>query len=220
MGITSLGIFGYLSGAYQVNASKFTGIESQVVLIEQQKAGLDTEVKQIKERIETLNKSRVSQEQRLPSLSRQAAAPIYADIARAGTEIKDLTTRTQTLQSLRFEKDNEVLKLKSETAKAHDIGTFKFIAQQFNKPLDTVVTWFICVLITVFDPLAVALILAFNTVTSNHQPKKKVIIEVEEVEIEEEKEPEIVEEVIEEVEIQKIQSEPIVEHNANRKWRD
>ena len=37
MAITSLGIFGYLSAAYQVNSSKFAGIDSQITLIEQQK---------------------------------------------------------------------------------------------------------------------------------------------------------------------------------------
>jgi hypothetical protein len=162
MAITSLGIFGYLSAAYQVNSSKFAGIDSQMVLIEQQKTSLDTEITQINTRIDTLNKSRESQEKRLPSMSRQSAAPIYADIERSAVEIKDLTARTQSLQTLKFEKDNEIIKLKGEITKTKDIGTFKFIAEQVNKPLDTVVIWFICLLIAVFDPLAVALLLSYN----------------------------------------------------------
>lgn len=162
MAITSLGIFGYLSAAYQVNSTKFAGIDSQITLIEQQKTSLDTEISQINTRVDTLNKSRESQEKRLPSMSRQAAAPIYADIERSAAEIKDLTSRTQSLQTLKFEKDNEILKLKTEISKAKDIGTFKFIAEQVNKPLDNVVVWFICLLIAVFDPLAVALLLCYN----------------------------------------------------------
>jgi hypothetical protein len=162
MCITSLGIFGYLSAAYQVNSSKFAGIDSQIALIEQQKTGLDTEISQINTRIDTLNKSRESQEKRLPSMSRQAAAPIYQDIERSAAEIKDLTARTQSLQTLKFEKDNEIINLKAEITKTKDIGTFKFIAEQVNRPLDTVVLWFICLLIAVFDPLAVALLLSYN----------------------------------------------------------
>lgn len=162
MAVTSLGIFGYLSAAYQVNSAKFTGIDSQITLIEQQKTSIDTEINQINARIETLNSSRESQEKRLPSMSRQAAAPIYADIERAGVEIRDLTARVQTLQTHKFEKDNEIISLKGEITKTKDIGTFKFIAEQVNQPLDTVVLWFICLLIAVFDPLAVALLLSYN----------------------------------------------------------
>lgn len=168
MAITSIGIFGYLSAAYQVNSLKFTGIDSRVTLLEQQKTSLDAEISQINSRIETLNKSRESQEKRLPSMSRQAAVPIYADIERSAIEIKDLSMRTQTLQTLKFKTDEEITALKTETTKAKDIGTFKFIAEQVNKPLDTVVIWFICLLIAVFDPLAIALLLAYNIAATGY----------------------------------------------------
>ena len=172
MAITSIGIFGYLSAAYQVNSLKFAGIDSQVTITEQQKTSLDTEITQNNDRVETLNKSRESQEKRLPSMSRQAAVPIYADIERSAIEIKDLTSRTQTLQTLKFEKDNEIINLKNEITKAKDIGTFKFIAEQVNKPLDTVVIWFICLLIAVFDPLAIALLLSYNIAATGSILKK------------------------------------------------
>lgn len=172
MAITSIGIFGYLSAAYQVNSLKFAGIDSQVTITEQQKTSLDTEITQNNARVETLNKSRESQEKRLPSMSRQAAVPIYADIERSAIEIKDLTSRTQTLQTLKFEKDNEIINLKNEITKAKDIGTFKFIAEQVNKPLDTVVIWFICLLIAVFDPLAIALLLSYNIAATGSILKK------------------------------------------------
>jgi hypothetical protein len=184
MAITSLGIFGYLTAAYQVNSSKFAGIDSQITLIEQQKVSLNTEITQINARVGTLNESRESQEERLPSMSRQAAAPIYADIERSATEIKDLTSRTQSLQTLKFEKDNEILKLKAEISKAKDIGTFKFIAEQANKPLDSIVVWFICILIAVFDPLAVALLLCYNIASTGSIVKDEEV----EKEIEPEKE--------------------------------
>ena len=63
MGITSLGIFGYLSAAYQVNSSKFSQIDSQITLLGQQKEGFEKEIEQINSRVDTLNKSRASQEQ-------------------------------------------------------------------------------------------------------------------------------------------------------------
>jgi len=165
MGITSLGIFGFLSAAYQTTALQLGQVESQITLVEEQKTNIKSEIDQINARITTLNEARKSQEARLPSMSRRSAAPVYEDMARAAEEIKTLTTRIQELQTIQLEKDNQIIALSGEVAKVKDVGTFKFVAEQVNKPLDTIVVLFICVLIFVFDPLAVALILAFNIAT-------------------------------------------------------
>jgi hypothetical protein len=172
MGITSLGVFGYLTAAYQVNLAKFGHQDSNIALLEEQKTNIDTEINQNINRIQTLNQSRLNQEQRLPNLSRQAAAPIYADIERASKEIQSLNNRNQELYQSKTEKDNSLLQIKSEISKSKDIGTFKFVAEFINLPLNTVVTIFIFVLICVFDPLAVALILAYNVVKYNRLSQK------------------------------------------------
>ncbi len=43
-----------------------------------------------------------------------------------------------------------------------EVGGFRFVAEAFNVPLNTVVKFFIFIIVIVFDPLAVALIIAFN----------------------------------------------------------
>lgn len=178
MGITSLGIFGFLSAAYQTTAVKFGQADNQIVLIEEQKANIDAEITQNKERITTLNEARKAQEARLPSMSRRSAAPVYEDMARAAEEIKSLTARSQELQQLKFEKDNELIELKGKMAEVKDIGTFKFVADQINKPLETIVILFILVLIFVFDPLAVALVLAFNIATRGSMLKEQDPVDI------------------------------------------
>jgi hypothetical protein len=95
-------------------------------------------------------------------MSRAAARPVYEDMARAAEEIKGLNARVQELQRTQFEKDNELIVLNSEGNKVHDIGTFKFVAESVGLPLDTVVKLFILIIVLVFDPLAVALVLAYN----------------------------------------------------------
>lgn len=162
MCVTSLGIFGYLSAAYSTNSTKFATTDFQIGAIEQRKVSLDSELRQIKDRIDTLNTARRSQEERLPKMSAVNAKPIYADIERTGTEITGLTVRIQSLQDKKFTADTEIQQLKTQIASAKDIGTFKFIAGHFNVPLDSVVTWFIGIIIVVFDPLAIALLLAYN----------------------------------------------------------
>jgi len=160
--ITSAGIFGYLSSAYQVIASKNSLDDNKIALIENQKASVNEEILSVQSRINTLNEARKSQEKRLPDLSSRAAKPIYDDIKASSLEVEKLTARLQTLQTTKFEKDNDIISLKTDTSKANDIGTFKFVATSFNAPLDVVVKIFILVLVSVFDPLSVSLVLALN----------------------------------------------------------
>lgn len=168
MGITSMGIFGYLSAAYQINSSSFNQTESQIVIFQQQKEDANKEIDQIRQRITTLNESRSSQEKRLGSMPTKSAQPIYKDIEKSGEEIQKLNERVTNIQQNILTTDQKIIELKQETSKSKDIGTFKFIADALNLPLDTVVTLFICVLICVFDPLSVSLVLAFNVAANRY----------------------------------------------------
>lgn len=51
-----------------------------------------------------------------------------------------------------------------------DVGTFKFIANSLNIPLDKAVNYFIWSIMAVFDPLAISLILAFNVLIAKKDP--------------------------------------------------
>jgi hypothetical protein len=54
-----------------------------------------------------------------------------------------------------------------------DVGTFKFIAKSLNIELDSAVNYFIWTIMFVFDPLAVCLILAYNSMLKDKNPKKE-----------------------------------------------
>ena len=62
-----------------------------------------------------------------------------------------------------------------------DVGTFKFIATSLGIPLDKAVNYFIWIIVSVFDPLAICLILAFNTLIKKDEKKQqpKIVIEPE-----------------------------------------
>jgi hypothetical protein len=46
-----------------------------------------------------------------------------------------------------------------------EVGGFRFVAESFGVPLNSVVKFFIILIVIVFDPLAVALIISFNQLT-------------------------------------------------------
>ena len=175
MCITSLGIFGYLSAAYSSNSSKFAVVDSRIEAETSRKASTDSELEQIRARIETLNSARRSQEERLPKMSAANAKPIYADIERTAAEIATLSDRSRALQDSKIAADSEIANLKGQISAAKDIGTFKFVADHLNVPLDTVVMWFVAIIIAVFDPLAIALLLAYNSTLTRTIPKDRSV---------------------------------------------
>jgi hypothetical protein len=164
MSITSMGIYGYLSSGFQVNAGKLETIEKQVLLIEEQKNNISKEIEQNNKRIEILNEARKVQEQRVQAagnykLPREQA---YTAIEKTNTELNEITSKNDKLREEQFKKDNEILELQKQNNEVHDIGTFKFVAESLGLPLEAVVKLFIIVIVCVFDPLAVSLILCYN----------------------------------------------------------
>lgn len=174
MCITSMGIYGYLSSGFQVNAGKLETIEKQVALLEEQKNTITKEIEQNNKRIEILNEARKTQELRVQEagnykLPREQA---YAAIEKTNSELEKVNTENDTLKQEQFKKDNEILELQKQNTEVHDIGTFKFVAESLNLPLETIVKLFIIIIVCVFDPLAVSLILAYNIASGGSIIKK------------------------------------------------
>ena len=63
--------------------------------------------------------------------------------------------------------------LESDNTKG-EIGTFKFVAEAFGLKIETAVKIFILLIVIVFDPLAVALVIAYNSLINK---KEKLVIE-------------------------------------------
>jgi len=181
MGITSMGIFGFLTSAYQTSLAEYSTATTQQEFLVSQKAILQSEIDSLNSRIVTLNESRKSQESRLPSMSRLAARPVYEDIARAGEEIKEARDRMQVVYDEIKTLDTQNFELQKQTSKQKDIGTLKYAAELFGTDINTIVKWFTIAIIFVFDPLAICLILAYNVAIGKRYGKMEEI-ETEELE--------------------------------------
>jgi hypothetical protein len=174
--ITSLGIYGYLSSAYQSSALEFKSTQDKIVLIESQKPYFVDKIDQSRKRIDILNQSRALQESRLsesltneflsrnPIQLKQIQQQTIDLIDTANKDIKSENDKIQSsideLQSI----DNQVGQLKLNSLSKKDIQTFTFVADALKMDLNKLVNIFILTIIFVFDPLALALILAYNIV--------------------------------------------------------
>jgi len=174
MGITSLGIFGYLTAAFQKSALESELANTKIETLEAQKTDEQKKIGDIRSTLNKLLELRAGQEARLsetltnvvisrnPIQLQNIQNQINEQISSINTQMDGENVKLESANNKISEIDVEVFDLKIENSQKKDITTFKFVADEFDTEIKNVVKWFIIVLITVFDPLAVVLLLAFN----------------------------------------------------------
>jgi len=180
MAITSVGIFGYLSSAYQQSSIKYSLMQEQIATLDTQRKSYVGKMEDVKNRITSLSSLRKSQEDRLSQVNtntllarnpiqfRQVQEQTMELIDQTDKNIKSENDKSQSYTTEIENIDKKITDIKLSSSSAKDIQTFKFVADSMGVDLNTVVKWFILILIVVFDPLAVALVLAYN-ITANKE---------------------------------------------------
>lgn len=163
--ITSAGIFGYLSNAFQQQNLGLQKVDRDIAVYQTQITKNDGEILRYTTQLTNQQNIRNSQESNLSkqidkdkSTSRVSQMIRSADkeISSISKRIDELTIKNNAaLDSINVIKNNNI-ELEKE------VGGFRFVAEAFNVPLNSVVKFFIFIIVFVFDPLAVALIIAFN----------------------------------------------------------
>jgi hypothetical protein len=175
MAITSLGIFGFLTSAYQESHVKIEMVDSKKQMLETKKTSITEQIDVNKKRIDVLNDIRISQEQRVKEagnykLPREQA---YAAIEKANSELNELQEKNKNYFLEINNIETNLLELKAEESKSTDIGTLKFVSELFNLDIQTIVKWFTIIIVLVFDPLAVSLVLAYNNIVERKYKKEE-----------------------------------------------
>jgi len=195
MVITSLGIFGFLSDAFQrnfsqysLNLNKIQSLKSQQNfyisqigfnknklkdLIELQKtyqASLDNVVKQDVTITKTTGggffssaKTEKVTDIKLIESKNKIVEGSQSNINSLFSQISTVTSDLQNLEKQSLDNSQEIMKLESDNSKG-EIGTFKFVADAFGLKIETAVRIFIILIVIVFDPLAVCLVIAYNSI--------------------------------------------------------
>ena len=142
MTITSAGIFGFLSNAYQSDILPLRQIQTRVTLLKQEQQQLQARKLQIDNDIASLPHDFVTGRQRLMTM--------YApELNSINKRLPQITTEIQTLES------------KKLTQEAHT-GPIVFIAKAFGLQVNDATKYMILLIIFVFDPLAVVLTIGTN----------------------------------------------------------
>ena len=163
--ITSAGIYGYLSNAFQQQSITIQAVDSKVESIQYQTTLLQTDVDGWEKRRNSLTDLRGNQEARLDKAmeSGMGISTTRNQIRDANNEIQSLTQKIETNRNQITSLNDTILKIKESNIDVErEVGGFRFIAEAFGVELNSVVKWFITLLVLVFDPLAIALVIAFN----------------------------------------------------------
>jgi hypothetical protein len=176
--ITSAGIYGFLSSAYQETSFKVENqdkrigivykkieiIKSELVSYEkqiEQKNNRLTQITTIRSNLQGTQDQLVSQSRSTSSV-RQQIKDIDSEIKRIDSEVSILNDSISSKNSRISSLETQKMEISSDTDLAKEVGPLKYLANLTGKSLDEIVNWYIIILMLVFDPLAIALVLAAN----------------------------------------------------------
>jgi hypothetical protein len=175
--ITSAGIYGFLSGAYQETATKSNIIDKQVELLgikkssfEKIKTQYDTEKQSLTENISTLRNALGNNTQsyrdatgNIINYSSSANRKAYEkQLEVAIQKDEQLTSKIQTFNDSIISLETRIVEVQSNTELASELGPLKYLSNITGKSMDTIINYLLLVIIFVFDPLAIALVIAAN----------------------------------------------------------
>ena len=176
--ITSLGIYGFLTSAFQDTFNQYSIKEKQLAFLQQKEqfwgddvARYDEELKRISNNISTLSNAKSSSIQvRDTSVVggiRNTISTTELRLSQKRISVEEENRKevqskrevaSDSLQGIQL----RILDLESMEGVSSELGPLEYLSGLLNKPMDQIINWFILIIIFVFDPLAVALVIAFN----------------------------------------------------------
>ena len=187
--ITSMGIYGFLSAAYQDTYRQLTIKENQVAFLDQKKvfyekdvARYDQELERISNNISTLSNAKATSIQVRDTTSstglRSTVSTAELRLSQKRIEVEEENRKAvqvkrevaaDSLQKYQL----EILDLENNTEVAGELGPLQYLSGLTGTPMDKIINILLLVIIFVFDPLAISLVVAANFAFEKTYPKKK-----------------------------------------------
>jgi hypothetical protein len=170
--ITSAGIFGYLSNAFQSQSLKLQQVDREVLVY-------TTKIEQNTAQITQLNTQlgNLSSTQNTILEKGKVNSRLLRSVDQKDRQVATINKKIGNLQDENAKNNEEINKIKITNLDLEkEVGGFRFIAEAFGMELKNVVKFFIFLIVIVFDPLAVALIIAFNGLIETKKQKQRRLL--------------------------------------------
>ena len=210
--ITSAGIYGLLSSGYQDTANKSDIIDQRITALETKKQSYikikedHLREKEILSKSTSELRSALSKGTVLQSVDKKGNIITRESKSNRKTFEKQLETSLKTEEKLQskldvvndsiFNLEAKILEVKTSNDASNELGPLKYLSNLTGQPMDKVINWFLIIIMLVFDPLAIALIVASNFAFAQIRKDKEeitvedIIVDTPEEQLDFELEPE------------------------------
>jgi predicted nucleic acid-binding Zn-ribbon protein len=186
--ITSMGIYGFLSAAYQETAHKESNITAQIELLEtkrdnvkeqlevynEEKTSINTSITDLRNGLST-NKIQYtnSEGQVITTTSGSTRRALEKQLDQAITRQTEINTKVDSLNTKVFNLESEIVETRIGDGTVGELGPLKYLAALTGISMDRIINYLLLIIIFVFDPLAISLVIAANFAFEKLKPKEK-----------------------------------------------
>ena len=175
--ITSMGIYGFLSAAYQETAAKANNIDSQITLIETKRNNIKEQLAIYTEEKTSINgavsdlRSGLSNNviqytdtlgNVLTTTSSSTRRALEKQLDQAIGRQTEINSKVDNLNQQLFNYETEIVEVTNNNNIAGELGPLKYLSGLTGLPMDKIINYLLLTIIFVFDPLAIALVIAAN----------------------------------------------------------
>ena len=195
--ITSAGIYGFLSAAYQETAALAGSVDSQIALIETKRDNVEGQLAVYNEEKNSINTAVASLRDGLSNnviqytdtlgnvVTTTSGATRRALERQLDQAIERQTTinlRVDNLNQQLFEYETEIVEVQTNSEIGSELGPLKYLSGLTGLGMDKIINYLLLIIIFVFDPLAISLVVAANFAFAKLRPEVKIVEKIVEVE--------------------------------------
>jgi len=175
--ITSMGIYGFLAAAYQETAAKSGNIESQIALIETKRDNVKAQLSVYTGEKESINNAVTDLRSGLANnviqytnaegvlvttTSSSTRRALEKQLDQAIDRQTTINDRVDVLNTKLFDYETEIVEVSISNDVAGELGPLRYLSGLTGIPMDEIINYLLLTIIFVFDPLAIALVIAAN----------------------------------------------------------
>lgn len=192
--ITSLGIYGFLTAAYNQTASAANVVENEVRLLNTNKEFIEIQLQDLlKERSQlgenvadlraALGNNRVqytdAQGNLVVTTSTATRVSLERQLDQSTNRQLQLTSQIDSVNKVLLELNLKVTEVENSIESAAELGPLKYVASLTGIEVDKIVNYLVLIIVFVFDPLAISLVLAANFAFARAKTVKEQFLEEE-----------------------------------------
>ena len=175
--ITSMGIYGFLSAAYQETANKAGNIDAQIALVETKRNNVEEQLNVYTSEKESINRAvsdlraglannviqyKDSDGNIITTTSSSTRRALEKQLDQAVERQSVINSKVDELNEQLFTYETEIVEIKTGNDMAGELGPLKYLSGLTGVPMDKIINVLLLVIIFVFDPLAISLVVAAN----------------------------------------------------------